>query len=476
MRKLTTFMAIFVIVFSCAACKPTPETASIVEKSTQHMLTQAQVNETPDVSTSTKADLYSELEAPEQYSLDLTSSKGSLTVHVDAKVDLPSNTIPIIRVQPSNFSMEQVKLYVDSLFNDDDIFIENQDILTQSAYKRQTDKLQTCIENWDTIGEHYYDMIYDSKEMAEKALNELYLKASNAPKTLSPYTVKYEWQHPQSSTLSGASASDNTFFDAFAMPDNATYSMLYVSNDNDSGLSEVTFVRDTFLDIGGSSPYSEEAGDLLTISKEDALSLSTALLQKLQLDDFQCSAIQTNICSKDALNKYSFGIYDIAFTRTIEGVSETYTNDDVIVGDSYSKPWRFEKIHVLVGNNGILSFKYQAPYTIVETVMNETRLLPFSTISDIFEKMIVIVNNQVDSGIWGASAKQQYVITSIKLGLMNMREQGQSTGLLVPVWDFLGYDIITTSDGAFTSNTNQMQSYLTINAIDGSIISRGMGY
>ena len=148
----------------------------------------------------------------------------------------------------------------------------------------------------------------------------------------------------------------------------------------------------------------------------------------------------------------------------------------MIADDSYSKPWRFEKIHVLVGNNGILSFKYQAPYTIVETVMNETRLLPFSTISDIFKKMIVIVSNQVDSGIWGASAKQQYVITSIKLGLMNMREQGQSTGLLVPVWDFLGYDVITTSDGSFTSNTNQMQSYLTINAIDGSIISRGMGY
>ena len=270
MRKLITFMAIFVIVFSCAACKPTPETASIVEKNTQHMLTQAQVNETPDISTSTEVDLHTELGAPELYSLDLTSSKGSLTVHIDAKVDLPSNTIPIIRVQPSNFSMEQVKLYVDTLFNNDDIIVENQDILTQGAYKRQTDKLQTCIGNWDTIGEHYYDMIYDSKEMAEKALNELYLKASNAPKMLSPYTVKYEWKHPQSLTLSGTSASDNTFFDAFAMPDNATYSMLYASNDNDSGLSEVTFVRDTFLDIGGSSPYSEEAGELLTIKRISA--------------------------------------------------------------------------------------------------------------------------------------------------------------------------------------------------------------
>ena len=53
------------------------------------------------------------------------------------------------------------------------------------------------------------------------------------------------------------------------------------------------------------------------------------------------------------------------------------------------------------------------------------------------------------------------------------------TGLLVPVWDFFGTRKTETEyDGESYSDTTDYPtwSYLTINAVDGSIIDRSLGY
>lgn len=50
-------------------------------------------------------------------------------------------------------------------------------------------------------------------------------------------------------------------------------------------------------------------------------------------------------------------------------------------------------------------------------------------------------------------------------------------GLLVPVWDFIGgFD--TTDDEYVSKNNGEYsnQSFMTINAIDGTVINRELGY
>ena len=64
--------------------------------------------------------------------------------------------------------------------------------------------------------------------------------------------------------------------------------------------------------------------------------------------------------------------------------------------------------------------------------------------------------------------EEQYTIEidRIELGLMRVYEQNNlDTGVIVPVWDFYG-KINGKSEG----------TYLTINAVDGSIIDRVGGY
>ena len=49
------------------------------------------------------------------------------------------------------------------------------------------------------------------------------------------------------------------------------------------------------------------------------------------------------------------------------------------------------------------------------------------------------------------------------------------SGLLIPVWDFYGYETITYADGQ-TLTMPDVYSMLTINAVDGSIIDVKKGY
>ena len=120
---------------------------------------------------------------------------------------------------------------------------------------------------------------------------------------------------------------------------------------------------------------------------------------------------------------------------------------------------------------------YSNPYTIGETKTENLNLLPFSEIMKTYEKMMVVTN--ADNMEYEKS--RVYDIDRIVLGYARIYEPSTDphTGLLVPVWDFFGsrkvegdYDGNSYSD--ITDYPNW--SFLTINAVDGSIIDRDLGY
>lgn len=102
--------------------------------------------------------------------------------------------------------------------------------------------------------------------------------------------------------------------------------------------------------------------------------------------------------------------------------------------------------------------------------MEKAKLISFEKIKKTFEKMIVTVNaqNQED--------KEEVAITVDKVILRYMRiseKDSFDTGLLVPVWEFLGKKKYKTD--TYGNNTTDV-SLLTINAIDGSVINMSLGY
>ena len=236
-------------------------------------------------------------------------------------------------------------------------------------------------------------------------------------------------------------------------------------------------------DYSSSSPYEKPTEKSIGISLDDAKKLAQEKADAMGLDDLnQCGwdyAIQTSIGTDDNSSYLGSG-YVIYYSRTINGTPLTYTMDaggaleDM---DSTMETWAYENLYFYVNADGIDSMTYCNPYTIGETKTENLSLLPFSEIMNIYEKMMIVTN--ADNLTYENS--RVFNIDRIVLGYARIYEPSTDahTGLLVPVWDFFGSRKIDSEyDGETCSDTTDWPtwSFLTINAVDGSIIDRSLGY
>jgi hypothetical protein len=475
-RTFRILLTVLTVATILAGCQKTPESPFVISKSTETMLERAQVDGTLSDNGASVVDLYARLDAPGRYTADLLSKGGHLSVHVDAQVYLPDRELSISRIRPVAFSTEEVKVFTDALFGGNAHYIESGDVKTKGVYQHEIDQLRAALDDWENTGTYQYDMVYNTREEAEQALANMLTLAVAAPEELPYSEPDFRWQTINASVDGNSVATADSGMMLFAMPDNATVSRMDIDNSLETrGAAEMRYWRDVSVMLGALSTESADVSDTLYISQEDAYAIAQNTIARMQLSDFACSAQQANIYRLDPSGMTTKAVYDFMFTRVTDSVAQTYTNDDESNAGGYNKSWLYEKIHVLVDDEGVYKVVYTAPCEVVETIMLATSLLPFNTVKDIFEKMVVIADNLVDTDTSGYTEK--YVITSVRLGLMSVREQDCETGLLIPVWDFLGYSESESEQHGFeTLNTNELESFLTINAIDGSIIQRGNGY
>lgn len=109
-------------------------------------------------------------------------------------------------------------------------------------------------------------------------------------------------------------------------------------------------------------------------------------------------------------------------------------------------------------------------------MVEKSKIKSFKEIKDTFEQMVVIENAN-DTSDGKEKAKVTINVTDVKLVYTRISEKDSfNTGLVVPVWDFEGtvVDESGYSDKAGTSD--KVHNILSINAIDGSVINRELGY
>jgi hypothetical protein len=215
------------------------------------------------------------------------------------------------------------------------------------------------------------------------------------------------------------------------------------------------------------------------MSKEEAQAITDKLLSDVGINYLCCEKIEKVTGGSSSFYGADIRIgnlikgYRLQYVRKVAGVSLTYTNTESACNndDSNAPVWLYERLTFIVNDTGIVEMVYQAPYKITETITEKSALLPFSKIKSVFEKMILI--NQ------DSQTKADIQINKAVLGLACIVEKDDlSSGLIIPVWDFFGTANYSYGDGYSESYTESgsSKSYLTINAIDGSIIDRSLGY
>ncbi|MCI8484423.1 MAG: hypothetical protein HFH41_08800 [Lachnospiraceae bacterium] len=218
----------------------------------------------------------------------------------------------------------------------------------------------------------------------------------------------------------------------------------------------------------------------LKISYEDAEKIATEKIDQLGWNwkisgwDYSIYSSSYNIQKEDIQNAG----YIFYFNRVLDEAPITFT--DTYGGsledhDSTLIPWSYERCEVIVGNNGIEKVEIYNPYHIDGIQTENVKLMDFDSIIKIYEQMMEISN----ADMMNYYDKMLYHTTRITLGYSRIYDPttDSTSGIIVPVWDFFGgFDAECEDYTEKNSGEHSKESFLTINAIDGTVIDRSLGY
>ena len=147
--------------------------------------------------------------------------------------------------------------------------------------------------------------------------------------------------------------------------------------------------------------------------------------------------------------------------------------------------WHYETATASVDENGIFYFRWEAPLEIGVCNVENANLLSFEEIMDVANSTLAIVLEPSWENYWVDYSRAEVKISEIALSLQRVPDQSSVTsGMLIPVWNFFGAWTNFLPDGSQDTQdaellqavTKQGYSILSINAIDGSVISSTKGY
>lgn len=415
---------------------------------------------------------------PEKFTGDWTGQEGKLTIHADAQVVAELGTaLPTATVEPREFNQEDV----DNLLK---VFLKGEPLYSHVQTKQE---LQ---EHLDYINSP--DWTSDPGKPSDPASLEARRKELNAW-----YTAEIAKAPEEKPILHGFSDSDDPkWIGGTATVDGIKWEVS-IRNDIDGGWTAAYIERTDYK-------YRDYSIQLPDASKEESIARGNALMQALGLQKFVLTDAQQWSVELPGDN----GIWRLYYAPSVNGFpvsgarqDTTQTHDGTVYQDCWywcyaaseeSNPdtvaWELENIYLDVGRDGILSFDWTAPSTKPVVQQAQSALLPFEEIASIANTMLpeVIVGpketplTQLDQ-YNGFETRMDVDITKVSLSLMRIRDKGSLQGTIVPVWDFWGtsdwYDAEPNAYGYQEKGMNyEYRPMLTLNAVDGTVVDRQLGY
>lgn len=143
-------------------------------------------------------------------------------------------------------------------------------------------------------------------------------------------------------------------------------------------------------------------------------------------------------------------------------------------GVPFARNLEQEEIFGTLYEGEVVKFQWNSPFTVLSVENENVPLLSFERIMEIFKRQ-VFMSVYCDQG-----HPITYKITAIQFSYMRVQIKDSDEYYLLPVWDFTGYMVhdwqMSPGDMAVARGFFHSMSILTINAVDGSILDRFLGY
>lgn len=494
-KKYRAALAAGLCISVLTGCQETPGSSIVKQKGAENIKEYA----------SAEGSIQEMVQAPEKYQNKASYENGALVIDTDAEVILPEATsINTYKVSAQEAGQKLIDKITKIFFEGDKVYhAYSYNELTKDWYREEITRLKQYkaegnLDPYEYGTDENGDLYFNIDEVIARDEADM----ANAPDEVQKEEVKpsfgLEWEDGKGEE--SQKVVDETEFRGMVETGHGIYSYNIISGTVTKDLKvEIIKNREDLPDprkfsVWGEGRYlmdmeGEDAGtmseediqELLDISYEDAAQAAEEKIGQLgwdwEITDWDYAVYHHGEGNATKENTLDTG-YIFYFSRILDGVPVTFTDsfggalEDM---DSTVVPWSYERCEVIVGDDGIQQVELYNPYLVEEVQTENVKLMDFDSIAKIYEEMMEVSN----ANIIEVEKQRTYHIKRIQLGYSRIYDPNvdNTTGILVPVWDFFGgFD--SEMDGHVSKNNGEhsKQSFLTINAIDGTVIDRELGY
>lgn len=512
MKRKISIILICILALGTVGCRKTPDNSIVIGKG------DATLEKAIAQEDSTVPAVYA---APEHW--DDTIAKDDLIITVDADVGVPdAGGFPSAVITTGEISQQTADNIMNVLLDgaalyeyrpdypytkeeiNEEILLIKQSISDPNSdfnevLKKGSDKYNEMLAEKQKKIEELEEAYESAPETIEiKPADTIFQRAENPDLTSTIYLddniseeERKRREEENSMAAEAAGGTDYHEIKGEAVFNNSEKASLFISN------TSASFLMETWENVENAEDQ-KRYGIPVTeggITEDEAREKAVKVIKEIGIDyldiaDFEESYYIERDAEGMAVSKRP--CYTFYFMRSINGVTENYAlaKDAPLMEGQYKQMISNESVKITVGKEGIIIFQWLTPTQLTEMKSRNVNVLQFEDIQDVFRKQIIIDNIYTSISEITTILERNIVIEKAKLGLMRVLRQGsENEYLMIPVWDFYGYEVITFEDPEtaremqFDVNENgeymlknMYQSYLTINAIDGSIIDRQQGY
>lgn len=468
MRNVKYVLFLLILSLSSISCQKNPSEDIVVEKN-QEKLELA-------ISTSKPESKTAEFEGPERWETAFMSSDSYLEIVVDADVATPQKALPVIQVTPHEFTVEEAKQWAEVLLEGRPAY-EATNQMTKHELEERILSLKRYIGDGGALWEEYGEDAELAKMLKEEA-----------EKTIALYEEQYE----SASDQMEKKETDWTFhpqyyYDSYVSIDENPEEFLNLNKTKSLNIQtevdglpydfQVTNREEADFRIHslywGCANFDGYAEAGFEDSSEEAISLVSRTLEEGGLTNWELYS-----CEKK--ERRGMAWYDLQFIPSYEGVKVLKQDqmETVKSEDSYAANYYYESVTAQVSDGKLISLMYISPLDVVEVKNPDVELIPFADIQNRMTEQMKLQYTQAAFGIQdepGNRSSRFLCIDEVELGLARIKiADNESDFYLVPAWNLngrIGYKKEET-----TSYSDEKYTFLTVNAVDGSVINTKLGY
>lgn len=433
-------------------------------------------------------DLKKQLEAPEKIQETLLENEKFVTIQ--AEVEVPEvSEILLKKVEERQIANEDLKTVQSVLFLGESLYYPDNNLgyvggcATKEEFEKRieqlknlkpkTDEQKTRVEERLEMFESMMDDVPDDVKMEEIPLE---IKEYEKTET-QPGDTEIEVDDAEK-LQNSAEEFEETQSDLYGyIRRDGAVCELHARNGVDvSSILEISKVNGFWTD---SMDVEEERVEEVPGNPKDVRNQAEQLKNDLGFSDFSCFyQRETNWYDPNALDGMG-GVRKLDlyyYTRNIQNVSVNMLGEYV-----YERGGEDSGTELVIfgfSSEGLEVFQYRDPMEVSDYSSQPVFLLPFSEVMENFRSNFV-KNLESSSYLqpWGEIMEDNAInitISRISLGYARIWSEDTQGYLLTPVWDFYGTCSLT-EEGKETygiEGSEELRSWMTINAMDGSIVPR----